>query len=813
MGKSLVIAEKPDVAVSLARALGKLSKKDDYFENERYVVTSAIGHLVELCLPNETGKKGRKWDFSSLPIIPSSFGLKPIKRTLSRFQLICKLLQRLDIVEVINACDAGREGELIFRYLMQLAENQKPTRRLWLQSMTSEAIRVGFQNLRQEREVLPLGEAAICRSEGDWLVGINGTRAMTALNSGPGKFRLTPVGRVQTPTLSILVEREDKIRSFTPRVYFEIRASFACKGKEYWGKWFDPSFQKGSDEDARAERLWEKEKAEAVQARCQGGQGIAVEEKKVSSQSAPLLYDLTSLQKEANIRYSLSARRTLQIVQALYEHHKALTYPRTDSRYLPEDYLPAVRSVLGSIEEKRLHTQATRALAQDWVRPIKRVFDNAKVTDHHAIIPTAGKTPRSLDEIEARVYDMVRRRLVAVFFPPAQFQLTTRTTTVEGESFQSEEKIPVDWGWLAVYDKQSSSKEVLVPIHAGTPVFATKMEVVENETKPPARYSEATLLTAMEGAGKLVEEEPLREAMHQRGLGTPATRAQIIEGLATDGYVTRQGHRLIATAKGIALTNLLRDIGIQDLCSPELTGEWEYKLKRMEADQFDRGTFMKEIRRFAEKIVEKTKRFSAISSKKNYQDLEAQCPKCHTMGFLETLHAYACKSCGLSFWKSVAGRQFTPEEIRILLETGSIGPLGGFRSKNGNSFTAKVRLDATFKVSFDFRDSYSEMGRKQAAPSLTSIIGSCPVCHKGGVYDAGSSYCCDRMLAGECTLNIRKVILQKEIPQDQMIKVLKTGRTDLISQFISKRGRHFSAYLVLKDEKIKFEFPERRRGA
>ncbi|ALJ56405.1 DNA topoisomerase 3 [Candidatus Xiphinematobacter sp. Idaho Grape] len=811
MGKSLVIAEKPSVATSLARVLGKLSKKGDYFENEQYVITSAIGHLVELCLPNETDKKNRKWDFSNLPIIPSSFGLKPIKKTVGRFQLICKLLHRQDVVEVINACDAGREGELVFRYLMRLAKNHKPTRRLWLQSMTGEAIRAGFQNLRREKDVFPLGEAAICRSEGDWLVGINGTRAMTVFNSGSGRFRLTPVGRVQTPTLSILVEREEKIHSFTPRAYFEILANFSCKEEEYWGRWFDPLFQRGGDEDDRAERLWDRKKAEAIQAKCQGGQGIAVEEKKESSQSAPLLYDLTSLQKEANIRHSLSARRTLQIVQTLYERHKALTYPRTDSRYLPEDYLPVVRSALESIKEGKLHVYAKKALAQDWVKPIKRVFDNAKVTDHHAIIPT-GVTPRNLDEMETRVYDMIRRRLVAAFYPAAQFQLTTRTTTVEGESFQSEGKTPIDLGWLSVYGKQLPSQEVLAPIHAGT-LLATKMEVVEHQTKPPARYSEATLLSAMEGAGKLLEEEALREAMHQRGLGTPATRAQIIEGLVTDGYVTRQGRRLIATAKGIMLMTLLRDIGIQDLCFPELTGEWEYKLKRIEADQFDRDAFMGEIRRFAEKIVEKTRRFFELSSKKNCQDLEARCPKCHATSFSESFHTYECKSCGLLFWKNVAGRQFTPEEIRGLLETGSIGPLEGFRSKNGNSFVAKIKLDNAFKVSFDFGDSYSEMERKQAILSSTSIVGSCPVCHEGKVYDTGFSYCCNRMLAKECTLNIGKVILQKEIPQDQMIKVLQTGKTDLISQFVSRKGRRFSAYLILKNGKVKFEFLERQRDA
>lgn len=804
MEKSLVIAEKPSVAATIAKVIGPFPEEDDYFENEQYVITSAIGHLVELCLPNEIDKKGTKWSFANLPIIPSSFCLKPIRKTISRFQLICKLLRRKDIVEVINACDAGREGELIFRYLMQLSENQKPTRRLWLQSMTSEAIHFGFSNLRQEKEVASLGEAAICRSESDWLIGINGTRAMTALHSRSGRFQLTPVGRVQTPTLTILVEREEKICSFKPRTYFEVLANFSYENGTYLSRWFDPSFKQGSDEDARAERLWNKEKAEAIRDKCQGKQGMVIENKRPSSQNPPLLYDLTSLQREANIRYSLSARQTLQIVQTLYEHHKAVTYPRTDSRYLPEDHLSAVCSILGSIREKELHMYASKALAQGWINLTKRVFDNTKVTDHHAIIPTE-ITPKQLDAVEEKVYDMIMRRLIAIFYPVARYQLITRTTVVEGERFWHEEKILIELGWLAVYGKQLTEQGMFTSV-LGTLVLAKKLDVYKKQTKPPARYSEATLLSAMEGAGRLLEDTTLRAAMQQRGLGTPATRAQIIEGLITDGYVTRHGRELIATAKGISLTHLLRDIGVKALCSPKLTGEWEYKLKLMEADQFDRKIFMKEIRFFTERIVEKTKVFSAISLEGSWKNVDIRCPKCHTRGFQVSFHACQCKGCGLLLWKNIAGRQFTTEEIRILLEIGSVGPLEGFCSKKGRPFVATVKLDKGFKVKFDFGASSSEVGKQQVDFSSAHIIAACPVCYNGHVYDTGSSYCCNNVPAKGCTLSIGKIILQREIPLAQIIKLLQSGKTELISKFLSKKGRRFSAYLVLENGRIRFEF-------
>ncbi|MDY0073992.1 MAG: DNA topoisomerase, partial [Thauera sp.] len=530
MSKQLIIAEKPSVAQDIARALGGFTKEKDYYESEDYVLSSAVGHLLELAVPEEYEVKRGKWSFANLPVIPPRFAVKPIEKTEDRLKLLTRLIKRKDVTGLINACDAGREGELIFNFIAQHAGGKKPTARLWLQSMTPQAIRNGFTHLRSAEEVEGLRNAAICRAESDWLIGINGTRAMTAFNSKTGGFHLTTVGRVQTPTLALVVEREERIRKFKSRDYWELEADFAASAGHYPGRWFDENFKKvEGDEHATAYRLWQADKAEAIRAKCAGKPGVVSEESKPSTQQSPLLFDLTSLQREANGRFGFSARVTLQLAQALYEKHKVLTYPRTDARALPEDYLGTVSEVLANLPAEYAPF-AEQIKTQGWVRPNKRIFNNAKISDHFAIIPT-GTLPKTLSEAEQKIYDLVTRRFLAVFYPPAEYQITTRITRVEGEAFKTEGKVLVNPGWLAVYGKEaavSDDKEggaQLVPVTQGETVATEDILVKALQTKPPARYNEATLLSAMEGAGKMVDDEELRAAMAERGLGTPATRA------------------------------------------------------------------------------------------------------------------------------------------------------------------------------------------------------------------------------------------------------------------------------------------------
>src|SRR6266705_3894017 len=475
VAKKLIIAEKPSVANDIARTLSGFTRHGDYYESQDYVLSSAIGHLLELVPPEGVEVKRGKWSFAHLPVIPPHFDLKPIERTEERLKLLVKLLRRKDLTGVINACDAGREGELIFRYIVRHAGNTKPIERLWLQSMTQGSIEEGFEQLRKDRELRPLADAALCRSESDWLIGINGTRAMTAFNSKEGGFYKTTVGRVQTPTLAILVEREDRIRSFKARDYWEIHATFAAAAGEYAGRWFDENFQKEKeDAETRPERLWEEKPAAIIRAKCLGKPGVATEEAKPVSQLSPLLYDLTSLQREANGRFGFSAKTTLGLAQALYEKHKALTYPRTDARALPEDYLGTVRKTLDAFAEQKASGYARHAalvLKKGWVKPNKRIFDNKKISDHFAIIPTIQR-PRHLSEAEAKLYDLVVKRVLAVFFPAAEYLVTTRITRVERDAFKTGPRVLAEAGWREAVGKETESGESasLVPIENGEKV-------------------------------------------------------------------------------------------------------------------------------------------------------------------------------------------------------------------------------------------------------------------------------------------------------------------------------------------------------
>ena len=434
MGKKLIIAEKPSVALDISKALGGFTKHDDYYESDDYVLSSAVGHLLALICPEEFEVKRGKWTFAHLPVIPPHFDLQPIEKSAPRLKVLQKLLRRKDIDGLINACDAGREGELIFNYIAQYAKAKVPVQRLWLQSMTKDAIQDGFKHLRDGAEMQGLGDAAVCRSESDWLVGINGTRAMTAFNSKTGGFHLTTVGRVQTPTLSLVVEREKEIRAFVPRNYWEVEGEFEAAGGTYTGRWFDETFKKGEDEHARAERLWKEPEAEAIRSECLGKPGIVTDTAKPENRLSPLLFDLTSLQREANTRFGFSAKTTLSIAQALYERHKVLTYPRTDSRALPEDYLPTVHNVLAGLPD--LYAPfANEIVKEGWVKPNKRIFNNTKISDHFAIIPT-GTVPKSLSEVEAKLYDFVVRRFLSVFYPAAEYLVTTRITRVGKHPFK-----------------------------------------------------------------------------------------------------------------------------------------------------------------------------------------------------------------------------------------------------------------------------------------------------------------------------------------------------------------------------------------
>ena len=825
--KTLVIAEKPSVAADIARALGGFTKHDDYFERDDFIVSSAVGHLLEIASPEQFEVKRGKWSFNNLPVIPPYFELRPIAKTEARLKVLQKLIKRKDVNRLINACDAGREGELIFRLIAQQAKATQPIQRLWLQSMTPNAIRDGFANLRSDEEMMPLSDAARCRSEADWLVGINGTRAMTAFNSKGGGFFLTTVGRVQTPTLSVVVEREEAIRKFVSRDYWEVKAEFIAAGGIYEGRWFDPQFKKAgksenTDPELKDNRLWSEAAALSIVTACAGKAGSVSEESKPSSQQAPQLFDLTSLQREANARFGFSAKNTLGLAQALYERHKVLTYPRTDSRALPEDYIGTVKETIAALGEASPNYQAFAAQIKknDWVKPNKRIFDNSKISDHFAIIPTL-QAPKSLSEPEQKLYDLVVRRFLAIFFPAAEYQLTTRITSVSGHQFKTEGKVLTSPGWLAVYGKSSQEDKELVPVAAGEKVQTEEINVVGLKTKPPARYSEATLLSAMEGAGKLVEDDEHREAMAEKGLGTPATRASIIEGLLAEKYMVREGRELIPTAKAFQLMTLLRGLGIEELTQPALTGGWEHQLSQMEKGLIPREAFMRDIAQMTQRIVKRAKEYDSDTIPGDYATLKTPCPHCGGQ-VKENYRRFACEKCGFTISKIPGGRAFEYDEVEELLKEKTIGPLQGFRSKMGRPFAAIIKLteipeddadypNAGFKLEFDFGNSDADDNEPVDFTGKIAL-GPCPKC-SGAVYEHGMSYVCEHSVGANktCDFKTGKVVLQQEISAEQVQKLLNEGKTDLLTNFKSMRtGRVFKAYLARQpDGKIGFEFEPR----
>ena len=828
MGKILIIAEKPsvmnDLSKALAKPLGKFDKegsgRDVYYENDKAVITSAVGHLVELRMPMGPNGKKLPWNFTVLPAIPENFDLDPIADSEARLKQVLKLAKRKDIDRIVNACDAGREGELIFRYIMDIGSIQKPTQRLWMQSMTNNAILEAWDSLRSEEQMKPLADAAKCRSESDWLVGLNATRAFTCFNSRHGGFNITAAGRVQTPTLSILATREAEIQAFKPTPYFEVHATFGVQSGEYLGKWINEAWKK--DENAplsKPERIWEQATADAIKARCEGKTGVVSEEKKAQSQIAPQLYDLTTLQREA----PFSAKGTLQIAQALYEKHKVITYPRTDSRYLPEDYTANVRETMQEIGNSDLdvakYAKAVLAGSSDngpRLHKSRRVFDNKKVSDHFAIIPT-GKTAK-LSDTEQKVYDMIVKRFIAVFYPSAEFEQTTRLTRIAQDTFKTEGRVLIKPGWLEVYGRRpgvASGKDELVPVTAGENANVEHIEVLHEETKPPARFTESTLLSAMEGAGKLIDDEALAEAMAERGLGTPATRAATIEGLIAQKYLARDGRDLHVTGSGMRLIQLVREMDIEGLYSPRLTGDWEYKLRQMEQGLLKRDAFMQEIVSYTNEIVSKARKLADDAKNQQFPDLNAACPACGTDKLRQTDATYECRNpeCKFKAKKHIAGRLLTEDEAVELLSKGFVGPLTGFKSKFNKPFDAALKMDEKFKINFFF-----ENDDRDNAPELTDehLVGDVAMQDGRSVklYETEKAYHIPEIVTKKEPNGIRigKHILQHDITVEQVKKMLTAGKTDVIKGFVSNRTkRKFDAHLTFdtKDGKIGFDFPPR----
>ena len=835
--KYLIIAEKPSVATDLSRALtkqlGKFAKKGKsrdatYFESDQAAITSAVWHLVELKMPTGPNGKNLPWNFNVLPAIPKKFELQPIEQSAGRLKHVLSLAKKKEYDVIVNACDAGREGELIFQYIMDIGEIQKPVKRLWMQSMTTGAIQEAWAKLREGEQMSNLADAAKCRSESDWLVGLNSTRALTCFRSRHGGFNITAAGRVQTPTLAILAKREREIIAFNPEDYWEVHADFAVAKGNYPGKWIDLGWKKDpAQPQGRAERIWDKLTAVKIRTRCEGKEGLVTEVKKPTKQIAPQLYDLTTLQREA----PFTAKNTLGLAQALYERHKMLTYPRTDSRYLPEDYMNKVHETMRELASSGhpVAKWAAKAIEEDRISFNKRIFNNAKVSDHFEIIPT-GRVVK-LNEQESKLYEMVVKRFIAVFFPHAEFEVTKRLTTIhhgdEKDTFLTNGKTLTEPGWLAVYGRVAgvaTSKDELVGVSDGETAQSEAIAVEDKTTNPPARYTESTLLAAMEGAGKLIDDDELREAMSERGLGTPATRAATIEGLLRQKYIAREGRDLNVTGKGLRLIELCEEMDIQALSSPSMTGDWEAKLNKMEKGEIQRDAFMQEINHFTEEVVEKARSHMQTLVNRVFPDLECPCPACGAPRLKQTDATYECReqACDFRISKHIAGRKLSENEAKELISTKQLPEIDGFVSRFNKPFSAALKLAPSvsktgkigkWKTEFVFDGdepvSVEELKHEQVIKTFTLPNGT-----EAKLYETEKAYHVPQLKTNDAPEGFRlgKTILQKELQATEVEKLFTEGKTPLLDGFVSKRTkRPFKAHLTLDFEtgKIGYEFAPR----
>jgi DNA topoisomerase-3 len=743
--KTLVIAEKPSVGRDLARVLpGPFAKHEGYLEGPAHIITWAVGHLVQLAEPDEYDPKFKRWRMADLPIVPERFRLVVRdERSKKQMSVVSRLLHRDDVDDVINACDAGREGELIFAYLYEQAGSKLPVRRLWLSSMTTQAMRDAFASLRPSEELASLEQAARSRSEADWIVGMNATRAATIRlrSSFDGAVSL---GRVQTPTLAIIARREEEIRAFKPEPYWLVDASFepsADAQRRYEGR-----FHAGAKP-----RIASEAEAGVIVEACRNGSGeITKVERREVTEKPPMLYDLTTLQREANTRFGFSARRTLGAAQRLYEEHKALTYPRTNSRYLTSDMAGEIVPTAELLVSRPEYRAGAQYVIDLDVLPLGRVIDDSKVTDHHAIIPTRAEHPvEKMDDDDRRVYDLVVRRFLAAFHPDALLENTRVETTIAGHVFRTRGKVLLVPGWRGVYladetdaqqadapaDDDETREQQLPHLDQGEPSTVLDIESLAKETKPPRRYSDASLLGAMETAGKLVDDEELREAMKDSGIGTPATRAAIIERLIDVGYVERDGRALVATEKGL---NVIRLLGEHPLTSPDLTGSWEQRLGQIERGEDSRERFMRDIAGFAKETVD-----VLDETLKDVRIPRANLGPCPVCGhdIIENRKGYSCWSredpgCGFVIWKAKAGKTLPLAVARELIATGRTArPVTGFRGRSGRSFRARLALaqsdEGRWRVEFD-----EPWAREGAKPPDQETVPAAPVVADAEARDA-----------------------------------------------------------------------------
>lgn len=837
----LVLTEKPSVAGDIARSLGGFTKTTEHYESDEYIITWAVGHLMELLAPEDIDPKFKRWRIQDLPIIPEPFCYKPKVAQKARLAGIRKLARQSDVVGLINACDAGREGELIFREIFDYCEVSKPTRRLWLQSMTAKSICQEFSKLRDGAEFDFLGDAARCRSESDWLIGMNATRAMTRRLAARGK-RSEPwsIGRVQTPTLALVVKREAEILRHRSEPYWNIEGQFSANANEYTGTWFDPQFKKPSAADAgedavaqreKDDRIFSSEKLKAFmdEIEMDRGNAQAWETRKESREIAPQLFDLTSLQREANRRFGISASRTLQAAQRLYERHKLITYPRTDSRYLPDDYREVCQQVIQNLKntKKTLSKYCSEVLERGFLNE-ERIFNGAKVSDHFAIIPTGEESPeKNLTGDDGRIFELITKRFLAAFYPHAMWAKVERITRIGSHHFRTRAQDLQIPGWREVYGLETEEVSRLPALSSeqntsmDNPVAVDCLDAksVETATRPLPRYSEARLLSLMENCGKSLDDEDMAEALREKGIGTPATRAEIIENLISREYMQRFGRSLKPTVKGIRLVDVLSRIPVQALAGVELSGEMEFELREVEHGRKSRADFMTKMSNFTREIVDKAVNFS-YDALYSGDGAVGRCPACGKGDVCENFWNYKCKAeeCTFVIWKEKNQRYVDRSLIAELLQKERVGPLE-FITNSGNIYQALLSVTPLGLVMVDEQGNYLE----RAPGTAPTILGE---------YDLETTYFAvpakmvETDVAYQChfestsakgrkrVARMPKTLCQRPVSLEEFRNFCLTGQTEPILDFVSKKGRKFAAVLHMKDDaSFEFRFVSRKKKA
>ena len=811
----VIIAEKPSVAADIAKVLGASSKQDTHWQSESIWVTWAVGHLLELKTPEEYDEAFKNWrgSIDKLPFVPEKFELKPITgRGSNRKQLtaIKKMITSKDCSEVVNACDAAREGELIFRRIVEYAKVKSPMSRMWLQSLTTDAIQSAWDNRAASEEYAPLRDAAISRAEADWIIGMNGSRvAATFLRTSRNDKKSLSLGRVQTATLAMIVEHELEILSHSPEPFWELEGNFSSGDATWSGRWERVGHKDDPENpEIKAHRIMEKSEKDIIQEVLESdGEFIAEQKDRDSVEKPPLNFDLTSLQREANNMWSWAAKRTLSMAQELYDTHKLTTYPRTDSRHLPEDMMESISKTIRQLGAQDGLNPHSQRLIDNGLKNVKRNFDNSKVSDHFAIIPTGKIPPANLSSDASKLYDLISRQFLASFHPESVWKVEKRIASKNGHSFVKEARSITTEGWRAVRPKKQKLPEGWGVLSSNPgPAKLESHEFKEENTKPIGRLKEAGLLRLMEHAGKKIEDEDLAAAMKGKGLGTPATRADTIEKLISREFIGRgRGGSLRATPHGIKMIDILRRIPVEWITSAELTGDMESQLDGVQKGTHKRSSYMDKIKEIVLEMVNKIRDHERSELYSSDSPI-GNCPLCEA-NIKETVLSYICeknegrdKGCSFVMWKDASGRWFDRNTTSKLLKNKSIEKLHGFFARDGSPYEVSVGIDKDGKVNIAGNNA-------ETTNSSDEELCPCPKCDQGVIRIGEKAYGCDN---AECKFRgLGKNICKRDISVDEARKILTEGKSDLIEDFTSKRGKPFPAFLVLEANKVGFEFPPR----